>query len=702
MDLNGKLLSLLSLLLFGCIPYSWGDNVENSTDSVSGHVLDEFIVNGKSQYAIDGGIAFIPSSTEKKHSYDALSLIDNMSIPFLDVSNNSIKSLLSDNVTVYIDYKEATKEDLMGLLPKDVIRVEYLEYSSDPRFMGNRYVINFIMKHHESGGYVKAQAYESFLLNNGDYLLYAKLNNKRWTYDVSASKTFYRIQDDEVVEENYSGLSIPSGNELVSDVSRISKNSLHHKLDFNNIGLRLSYDGGNLRLSNYIRFCNSSEPSVGFKGTVAYLPDVYAGGTVSRTAYNNSNYPRWQGNLYYKINSKHTISTMASFTYAHTDDGSSYKVYEQDAIKSSIEENRYSPKLFVQYWGNFDDKNSLYVSLNGNFNIYSNDYSGNVYGSTHTNLKIGSETLTARYTHSFSKKLHLGLYLIAMNNWTKLDSQQTKSHWSPGGDLSLEYKPNDSHKLQFRYYQVQTPADDSYNTGTYTQENEIEWFTGTYGLKNKTEYWCSLTYTWLPVSAFGLVARTFVYKNTNCVGAYWKPWHDIYMLRSYNSDTDYTIYSGLLSATVSLFSKSLKISPYAFYQYNEYTGSQQFKKCVFFGGVTMKYFIKKFDITAVYKTPNKEFSPLQRSKIYSTYSLTANYVNKNFHISLKLNNFFGGKGDTEQWMDTEYYNFRERNTSYNNGFSFSVKVGYTFHFGKKVDTYNEMSTQSDNTTSILR
>ncbi|MDE5924237.1 MAG: hypothetical protein K2G75_02835, partial [Muribaculaceae bacterium] len=129
-------------------------------DSVAAKDLQEFVVEAQNQ-SVEGRTAtFIPGARQKNAATDAVSLLSHMAIPQLNVDpiSQSVKAIDGSDVAIFIDYVPATQWDLNGMLTKDVKKVEYLIYPTDPRFKGAKYAINFIMQKYEWGGYTKLAA----------------------------------------------------------------------------------------------------------------------------------------------------------------------------------------------------------------------------------------------------------------------------------------------------------------------------------------------------------------------------------------------------------------------------------------------------------------------------------------------------------------------------------------------------------------
>ena len=129
--------------------------------------LQEIIVEPTNQYVSANSATYIPTRRQKNSAADAVSLLSHMAIPQIDVNpaDRTVKTATGKDIAIYIDFIEATAQDLEGMRTADVKKVEYLLYPQDPRFRGAQYVINFIMQKYEWGGYTKLSGEQSFSVN---------------------------------------------------------------------------------------------------------------------------------------------------------------------------------------------------------------------------------------------------------------------------------------------------------------------------------------------------------------------------------------------------------------------------------------------------------------------------------------------------------------------------------------------------------
>ncbi len=102
----------------------------------------------RNQRADSEKTVYIPDSRQRSAASDGISLLSKMNIPQLDVNPiaETVKTADNQGVSLFINHHQASKEDVAGLNPQNVRRVEYLDFPTDPRFMRAQHVVNFITK----------------------------------------------------------------------------------------------------------------------------------------------------------------------------------------------------------------------------------------------------------------------------------------------------------------------------------------------------------------------------------------------------------------------------------------------------------------------------------------------------------------------------------------------------------------------------
>lgn len=129
---------------------------------------------------------------KKNAASDAISLLSQMAIPQIEVDpvGQAVKTASGQNVSVFIDYLPATRQDLQGMRTQDVKRVEYYLHPTDPRFRGAHYAINFVMQKYEWGGYTKLTADKWFGVNRTEGDIYSKMAYRKMVFDVYADEIY--------------------------------------------------------------------------------------------------------------------------------------------------------------------------------------------------------------------------------------------------------------------------------------------------------------------------------------------------------------------------------------------------------------------------------------------------------------------------------------------------------------------------------
>ncbi|MBD5363322.1 MAG: hypothetical protein HDR79_00005, partial [Bacteroides sp.] len=156
-------------------------------DSIKTQNLDEVVVEAQMQRTSPTSATFIPTVKQKNASQNAVDLLRQMAMPQIQI--NPVNEAVTDNaggeVAIFINYLEASREEMEGLRTYDVKKVEYLEFPTDPRFRGAQHVINIIVQEYAYGGYTKLTTNENFLVGfSSRNNIFSKFSYKKMTYDL--------------------------------------------------------------------------------------------------------------------------------------------------------------------------------------------------------------------------------------------------------------------------------------------------------------------------------------------------------------------------------------------------------------------------------------------------------------------------------------------------------------------------------------
>ncbi len=258
------------------------------TDSVGARELDEVVVEADMQHTSAKVTTYIPGPAQKRLAGDAISLLGMMNISQLSVNpvNGSLKTAAGQPLTVFIDCVEASSEDLTGLDPREVKRVEYYDSPSDPRFIGKRHVVNFIMQHYLWGGYTKIDAAQSLGVTATTAALYSKMKYKAMNFDIYAGEKYdiVRHAGNESTEAmRFTDLYGNGPADITRSISQSAANTDNRTTD---LSLRAIYSSGKMQINNRIGLNLSATPECETTNTVNYQGDI--NGASTARAYNQT------------------------------------------------------------------------------------------------------------------------------------------------------------------------------------------------------------------------------------------------------------------------------------------------------------------------------------------------------------------------------------------------------------------------------
>lgn len=678
-------------------------SAEAVTDSV-GTQLEEVVVEGRTQRVIKNGVEYIPGKNMKKTALDAYRLLYNMQIPKLVVSpiDNSVTSPTGQDVTIYIDYIKATPEDLSGLRPENVMRVEVLDYPEDPRFEGNLRVVNFIMKHYEWGGYTKLTAFGWTL--NGEYIqgsVYNKFVTGRWTIDAFAQGSGewndkYRANRTDIFRDfDYDDIHI-------DEMTRTENVDNYYERDNGQqASLRFSYQGDKQYISHTAGFSRSAMPYRNSDMSVDFTRGLLSSSQATDNRSTQNINATVAGHYRFFMPKGNTL--FVTWVYGHSGNKLHmlYDIDGQAPIVNGNKEKAHSPQLTLNYTKRFQHNNSVTILLSSHNSFYDTDYSGSYRGKE---KMVSSENLClAQYTQNWAFGLSLFARAGASYTLGRLNGENLIHQWNPRFGLQFQYRPNDKNMFGLEGWMYNSYPNPSMANGALVRSNELLWNQGNPDLKSVLGRSCEASYTFIPRNNFSLSASVNYEIGIN------RPYYDYVsvpgidgLVRTYGFDNREKQLKALITASLRLFNNSLGLYVQGGVQRQVNSGSHAMNKTSLIGMAYVNYFIGNFSATVycaapdktIYGTAGRYFRGIPGHGLNLAYSL------KSFDFGFDVVNIFSN-GHSHFSYGSRL--FSSEGWNWSNGFAKSLRlsVTYTLPYGKQVNRNNELQDATQNRSAIL-
>ena len=676
-------------------------------DSIKTQELGEVVVEARTQQVIDRGVAYMPAKKIKKSAVDATQLLQLMNIPQLDITPGtmSVKTYSGKDVAMFIDYKEATEQDLQGLRPEDVLRVEVLQYPEDPRFGGQANVVNFIMRKYEWGGYTKFTATGTTLnIDRGEGILYSKFADRNWTFDASVNGSITHY-------DNYSSNNveifrdITVGDNHYDAITRTLLSGADYLRQSNtqSVAFRAAYATKTTEIIHSVSYNRSATPLERDLSAVTYSGNLLSSSSALSKESGQTITPRLMGYYYFDMPHSNSLVVSWTFEYGRTRRNSLYQLGELVPIINNNKETSYAPTMIIQYSKKFSHYNTFRTSLITFNTLYRTDYEGSYNGLQ--KLLSSENMLFLEYMQNWQCGLSLYSRVGASYVIGRVNGVNTLEQWNPRLGLQLNYKINDRHSASVEGWWGNNHPTPSSSNSAIVQSNELMWLQGNPDLRNTTFITASASYNFIPTNKLSLsaTAEYHGYLNKTAYDYFSLPGYDGLIRREINSG-DFHRYSGYLSATLKLFDNSLSLRASGQISRMVTSGIDAQSLNAISGSLQANYYFKNFSAVIYYQTPQKNLAPFDNGLRYhykSTYGLLLNYSAGDFKAGLQFRN----------WFNSNRYYTSSSSTRYStDGWvwlsdlarSVQLTLSYTLPYGKKVRRNDEISVGSTSESAILK
>lgn len=659
--------------------------------------LNEVIVRGENVWVDGNKTVFIPNKRAKNLAKDMVSLVERMHMGIILVEDGEIRTGNGQTVNIFINGVPADGLDISTFWPKNAMRVEYMETSDDPRFLGKGNILNFVMKDYVAGGLTKIDGSQEFP-NNGEYSAASKLVWGKMTYNAMAKGGYSRDHlSGSDRTETYDDVWFSGSHYdriMRQECSGITSRS-------NNIygGLNARYRTDKIVMTHRVALQWNENPGSGSHGFVSYSPLIIESNEVNTFSCSRSLSPSIDGKYNFFPGGKWSYSAGWFFNHSHNNNQSSYTDTGLPSVVTISRENMYVYGLELNTGFNAGSNMVMMASFKERRNISSVCYSGS--SDSRQWQSSGESCLEFLWWYqpvrsvTFKVTPQITLYDWNVNHTIK------ETNWMPGVNAVIFWSINRKNNISFNSWYYQTSPVSSQRNDLIIRETELKWLEGNPYMGSSDSYWLSLDYNTYPWSWL---------RSSLSVNLIMKDAEPTISYRSGGSNRDGVIgqygnsvfqktMKAYWNVGVTLFEGAISIGNSLTYDYS-----------IIEDGGRLGYFRARPYISwdfgncslgLNYGSPERFFSNGGEEEVKTPhyYGLNFSYGNGNIILDFSVNEPFNKHLTTHRLYSGSHYSFEGRD--WRNGHKLSVSLTYTFDYGKKVTPGIDISEQNIRSTSVL-
>lgn len=692
-----KILYTLILCLFVFIHI----NAQDDTLKIKTQQLKEVVVEKNNRIIDKSGFIIFPTTNDKRHSADVLSMLSKMSIPEIRVDGNLVKTHYEAEVKLFVDGIEAQDWEIKAINPKDVIKIEFKQNPSEPQYRGYLAVMNFILKKYKYGGYVVTDDNQSVVKDDGNYSLLSKVNRDKMTYQVMANILYSNDKGFSEEDKTYTMVNIQSGSS--SQLNKLTTAQWEKQSRTYNGAFGVRYDSEKIKISLNTGLMYKEYPKDIKREDILYSNEY--NNTSSLSIGNGDNWIAYIKSSFSfpKLSGGATLNGNIGLSYNKNISENIYQsnVLTDDLINSS-KEKAWLPSLDFTYTHPIRKANKISVGAYLYTDIYNTHYLGT--DNSFQRLISSDWTFRARYDQTISSKWIGTVYLDLPVSSYKVNDYSSETEVYLNGGLLVNGRIGDKHSI-FAYTSVsQTSRIPLFYNTVVRQDSEIEGTQGNYELKTSRMYSYSLNYSWLASNVYSMNI-TFWGKGifNDKVNHYFA--QKGLMMNSFINSGDYHNVNLNISPSIRALNNKLNMTATLYGCREKHSGIMNFDFYAFSFFPSLNYiFNNHFSANATASIGGKGYMMGRGgniSKFSDILRLSVQYTTGNLFLSIMLETptDFKKYGRFKTWEDSK--NMNRYQESYNKKRYATINLRYTFNFGRKVQKGDDIYFQGSSKSSVL-
>ncbi len=639
-------------------------------------LLDEITVEAKTIIKTQDKFLIFPTEKQKTHSSDGFEMLQNLMLPNINVNavNNTVETPRG-NVTLCINGREASQQEVRAIRPKDISRIEYEDMPMG-QFAGKIAVINYILKQYEYGGYLSLNGQQRLSYLHGDYMATAKVSYKASEFGLLIGETYSKDTrfktniNEDFHFENY------DVNRVTETIKGVARNNQQFAL------LSYIHKGSKSYLMGQLGYVQNSTPDN--EQILNLLYTGYNNGVSKiRTVLNQKNKKPTFG-LYYNIQlpKNQVVVLQLSSSYAKNIYERNYTDLDNNKQQyTNINENFYNIVGDVYYAKRINAKNSLGINMTHYHKIIDNLYKGDI--TEKQSLNSAETHFLMSYQHIFSKKLSLqALMGVALNQYSAKNIKNRKE-LSYRPSIGLQYSINGNSKIQYNGSLSNSFPVLSYisNVEQYIDFMQIKKGNPDLSLTKWLNNNLSYSY-WNNKINMSAYFNSFSGFNITKEDYYTR---EPYLVRTYISDGNYHLLNPGVSISFKLLNNNLNFKIDGGLKRTVITGKYAISENCWQLSANVNYILKDFSFNIYGSTPDKSVIMIP-SYYRNNYDYGAFVAYNKSNLSLTLGTQRPFSDMNQIWtFNTPAYAYTKENFSSSASRMFYFKFSYNFEFGRKTN-----------------
>lgn len=179
-------------------------NAQTNTDSIRfEQAIEEVVVIGKNIVTTNDKMIIRLPEKVKNNTHDGYSVLSMLQIPGLDVDpiEKTVKTRGSSTM-ICINGREVNEDEVKTLNPCDIKRIDYYQ-NYDPNHPLASSVIDFILRLHDNGGVIYANANQHLNMINGNDVIDLRHYHKKTEFNIQLSGNYNHFTPNKTVVYRY-------------------------------------------------------------------------------------------------------------------------------------------------------------------------------------------------------------------------------------------------------------------------------------------------------------------------------------------------------------------------------------------------------------------------------------------------------------------------------------------------------------------